>query len=843
MTQYNKLLFLLYILIAVLLQTSCQRSELEGERYVISSERQLLIDSIRKGKIIKQSYYNIPTDMIGMYTRAKLDYISENYDRSDSIFNSLKKSFNNLSIKDPLYQEYIIDMLWSKMRLSQLKMNETISLYRKFDKSIPKYNKVRAQLLSLISAQLREESNIQFSYSASALAVSLINESIDSISTASILLNQAINYIRESESPQDSLLLEETMLYCDDWNIPMCKQALLLYLNRKGKSHVDEFTEEEYKALFDTNYYFPRYKRFINTQLGWFTDDLELRKKLFDKNRSERDLCNKGFATFLYQTDDLITSCKFDLAKNNLNRIKSQCSDLSATKRYVYELRIIKYHIALFNKFKKTEELESALLAIIRAKSITDNEFDVSDGIHFATIIDQILSYEIYCYFHLINNSSKNQYKDRLLTALFYGKRFQTDVSNQNAKVMDLLPDNEKNKYSSLLKDIILDEHKIAFYKNTNFRDVQFYDNLFENYCKKREYEESILEHKNYTYHIPKEQLRATLRDNNAQVLEYYLSKNKLYKIKLRGNKTYIDTISITRSEIHSYINCLLSKGNCTDQSIRLGKLLLSDDTKSDLDIENTIIIPSDILSFLPFESLIVNESYVIEQTEISYAQNLQSILNFQKSTLEPIVSIYSYSNDSTIKSKGLRVFPELSHGFLESKMIDSIWQEQSIFYSGKEGEYFVKEAKKSTLLHISSHSFSATDKIFENYYLSRNKKGKAIKMYGFDMGYNQLNAGNVTLSSCDSGLGKVIDGAGIFSLSRSFLKSGAKSVTKSLWKVNELATFKLMTDYNRHLKDGLPVNQALQKAKTQLMNDDKYQHPYYWSAFTLEGNPFISYK
>jgi CHAT domain-containing protein len=100
-----------------------------------------------------------------------------------------------------------------------------------------------------------------------------------------------------------------------------------------------------------------------------------------------------------------------------------------------------------------------------------------------------------------------------------------------------------------------------------------------------------------------------------------------------------------------------------------------------------------------------------------------------------------------------------------------------------------------------------------------------------------QLPADLIVLSGCRTGLGKQIKGEGLTGLTSSFMYAGAERVVVSLWSVEDRATSELMTRfYQAMLQERLPSAQALRKAQLSMLQEPQWQLPYYWAAFTLQG-------
>ena len=208
----------------------------------------------------------------------------------------------------------------------------------------------------------------------------------------------------------------------------------------------------------------------------------------------------------------------------------------------------------------------------------------------------------------------------------------------------------------------------------------------------------------------------------------------------------------------------------------------------------------------------------------------------------------------------------------VEVEKIGSMFDEKnihsSIFIGEQATETSVKELDKAGIIHLASHGYFLSDvaireknsafgvdveKAMENPLLrsgilftgsTKAVLGKAKNKPGEDngiltayeaMNLNLENTRLVVLSACETGLGTVKNGEGVYGLQRSFQVAGAKSIIMSLWKINDDATQFMMTTFYEFLLSGNDYYDAFTKAQRALR--DKYDHPYFWGAFVYVGS------
>lgn len=95
-------------------------------------------------------------------------------------------------------------------------------------------------------------------------------------------------------------------------------------------------------------------------------------------------------------------------------------------------------------------------------------------------------------------------------------------------------------------------------------------------------------------------------------------------------------------------------------------------------------------------------------------------------------------------------------------------------------------------------------------------------------------NTDLVVLSACETGVGEIDNGEGVYGLQRAFQQAGSRYVLVSLWKVDDEATGFLMSKFYELQAGGVAYADAFRNARAAVR--EKYKDPYYWGAFVLIG-------
>jgi len=241
-------------------------------------------------------------------------------------------------------------------------------------------------------------------------------------------------------------------------------------------------------------------------------------------------------------------------------------------------------------------------------------------------------------------------------------------------------------------------------------------------------------------------------------------------------------------------------------------------------------IVPHGPLHYLPFGTLSSDEGYLIDRAHIRVLQTA-SVLKFLKSrTRERNPTILIMGNPNLGDPKY-----DLKYAQDEAQAIARIMPKATLLLRDEAKASFINQnAGPFNMIHFAAHAiFDPDDPLSSALLLAKDSASDGWLRAG-DIYNLNLNADLVTLSACETALGKITKGDDVVGFTRGFLYAGAGSIISTLWKVDDQATKDLMLDFYTKLLT-MEKGEALRQA--QLNTKKKYAHPFYWASFQLTGN------
>ena len=93
-----------------------------------------------------------------------------------------------------------------------------------------------------------------------------------------------------------------------------------------------------------------------------------------------------------------------------------------------------------------------------------------------------------------------------------------------------------------------------------------------------------------------------------------------------------------------------------------------------------------------------------------------------------------------------------------------------------------------------------------------------------------------VVLSACDTGVGEVKNGEGVYGLRRAFVLAGVETLVMSLWPISDYVTREMMAGYYKGLKQGQGRGDAMRHLQINMIKRKGREHPFYWASFIQLG-------
>ena len=298
------------------------------------------------------------------------------------------------------------------------------------------------------------------------------------------------------------------------------------------------------------------------------------------------------------------------------------------------------------------------------------------------------------------------------------------------------------------------------------------------------------------------------------------------------------------------------------------------------------LVSPDGNLNLVPFEALIdARGRYLIKRYAITYLTSGRDLLRMQVArasrsapviVADPLFGAPAQADgaarrsDSSGDDLSTRYFAPLAATAAEGRAIKRLFPEATLLTGQHATKAAMQRAEAPRMLHIASHGFflreataarspsatapsngvtpaAAATVTAENPLLRsglalaganlmRDPNGDGILTALEAAGLNLWGTKLVTLSACDTGVGEVRNGEGVYGLRRAFVLAGAETLVMSLWPVSDYMTREMMTAYYTGLRAGLGRGDALRHAKLAMLKRQGRQHPFYWASFIQSG-------
>ena len=263
-------------------------------------------------------------------------------------------------------------------------------------------------------------------------------------------------------------------------------------------------------------------------------------------------------------------------------------------------------------------------------------------------------------------------------------------------------------------------------------------------------------------------------------------------------------------------------------------KLFPTKESKEFIKNKDLIILSNDILQNIPFESLNIQKNslkYLIEDHNISYAYSA-SFLDFNNSLERTTSKNIAAFAPISFENSNLKFLDATSS---EIEAIDNEISTDIFTQTNATKNNFLNTSGDYKILHLATHATSSNNPAI---YFSKD----TLKLH--ELYTHKTNADLVVLSACESNLGEIKKGEGVFSLSRGFFYSGTKSVISSLWNVNDVSTADIMKNFYKNLNNHQSKSEALNNAKRTYLKEHSLSEksPYYWASFVLIGDTSPTY-
>jgi len=333
---------------------------------------------------------------------------------------------------------------------------------------------------------------------------------------------------------------------------------------------------------------------------------------------------------------------------------------------------------------------------------------------------------------------------------------------------------------------------------------------------------------------VPAEEIRALLAPDEALV-EYYYDDSALYAFIVAADGVHAAQLERPGlgeavSELRREIERPPTDGFRAPAQRLYARLIAP--IEAQLKAAKLVIVPHGALHYVPFAALLAPDGRFLVDRYVLRAEPSASVLKFLRPAAErPSERVLALGNPD-LGDPNL----DLAFAEREARAVAGMFPGSRVLLRKDATETaFREDASSFTRIHLATHGrFRADSPLDSGLYLAKDAENDGVLRVA-ELYTMSLDADLVTLSACETALGKVDNGDDVVGLTRGFLYAGARSIVSSLWSVDDRATAELMRTFYANLQT-LDKRDALRQA--QLRTRETFPHPFFWAPFQLIGRP-----
>ena len=500
---------------------------------------------------------------------------------------------------------------------------------------------------------------------------------------------------------------------------------------------------------------------------------------------------------------------------------------------------------------KTTEVIDEAIEVVLKLYDIKKEEAYLHQAFAFAEKSKAILLAE------RLQDSKAKSHAGIPDSLLLQEEALKRDLAFYQKKIYD---ENQKEKPDSLKNTVwqgkvfnlkrALEKHNLEL--ETNYPDYY--------------------RQKNRTMEVALTDIQQNLLGDEDRLLEYFVGERNIYLFEISKSDLKVHQIAQPENFEEMALNFRrqIIRPPSADQAdaytqfsepaFELGQLLLGPILKSNNAAGRLIIIPDEILHFIPFELLFTHASnvntfanapYLIRTHTVNYGYSAALLLTNQQSkkrksgAFRCLAFAPSYQEEGPIAMSGRisRLRGEnvaLPGAQREVKALSRYFKGDFFFGQEASEQAFKAYANDYEVIHLAMHgSAEEENPMYSRLFFTQDTvAAEDDTLFAYELHDMKLAADLVVLSACETGHGKFVQGEGVMSLASAFIHAGVPSVTMSLWEAQDEATAMIMEHYYQHLSEGKEKDLALREAKlSYLSNSMAQKHPFFWGAFVNVGD------